>query len=155
MSRNLYLGADLTPAILAPSPGEARTAAGEIYKKVIDTNFGARAKLIAQEIENAKPHLIGLQEVSLWRRGQRGAADGPATPATEVVVDFLDVLKHELDRIGLNYRVVSNQQEADIELPTSISGDDTAEFDGRLTMRDVILARKGVKTRTTGTGTST
>jgi endonuclease/exonuclease/phosphatase family metal-dependent hydrolase len=34
-----------------------------------------------------------------------------------------------------------------MEFPISISGDDTAEFDGRLTMHDVILARRGVKVR--------
>jgi endonuclease/exonuclease/phosphatase family metal-dependent hydrolase len=146
MTRNLYLGSDLVPAILAPDPGAARIAAGDIYKDVVDTNFPARAKLLAEEIRRSNPHLIGLQEVSLWRRGQRGAADGPATPATEVVYDYLDTLKHELARLGLRYRVVSVQKEADMEFPVSISGDDAAEFDGRLTMRDVILARKNVKT---------
>jgi endonuclease/exonuclease/phosphatase family metal-dependent hydrolase len=148
MTRNLYLGSDLVPAILAPNPGAARIAAGDIYKDVVDTNFPARAKLLAEEVRRTRPELIGLQEVSLWRRGQRGAAsDGAATPATEVVYDYLDTLRHELDRLGLNYRVVSLQQEADMEFPVSISGDDAAEFDGRLTMRDVILARRGVKTR--------
>ena len=146
MTRNLYLGADLVPAILAGTPGEAREAAGDIYEAVVDTNFTARAKLIAEEIRRSNPHLIGLQEVALWRRGQRGAADGAATPATEVVYDFLDSLRHELDRLGLDYRVVSVQREADIELPTSISGDDAAEFDGRLTMHDAILVRRDVKT---------
>lgn len=146
MTRNLYLGADLVPAILAGTPGEAREAAGDIYEAVVDTNFTARAKLIAEEIRRSNPHLIGLQEVAVWRRGQRGAADGPATPATEVVYDFLDTLRHELDRLGLDYRVASVQREADIELPTSISGDDAAEFDGRLTMHDAILVRRDVKT---------
>lgn len=146
MSRNLYLGADLVPAIVAPTPEAARTAAGEIYKNMQDTNFIARAKLLAQEIESSKPALIGLQEVSLWRRGQRGAADGPATPAEEVVYDFLDILRNELGKRDLAYDVVSLQQEADIELETDIDGDGEAEFDGRLTMRDVILAKEGVRT---------
>jgi len=147
MSRNLYLGADLVPAIVAPTPAAARTAAGKIYKSVQDTNFIARAKLLAQEIENSNADLIGLQEVALWRRGQRGAADGPETPAEEVVYDFLDILQNELGKRGLAYDVVSLQQEADIELPTDIDGDGEAEFDGRLTMRDVILAKEGVTTK--------
>lgn len=146
MTRNLYLGSDLVPAILAPDPGAARVAAGDIYKDVVDTNFPARAKLIAEEIRRTNPHLIGLQEVAVWRRGQRGEADGTATPASEVVYDYLDTLRHELNRAGLEYRVVSVQREADMEFPVSISGDDAAEFDGRLTMHDVILARAGVKT---------
>jgi endonuclease/exonuclease/phosphatase family metal-dependent hydrolase len=146
MTRNLYLGAVLDPVILAQTPAEARVAGGEIYKKVLDTNFPARAKLLAEEIRRVNPHLIGLQEVAVWRRGQRGEADGTATPASEVVYDYLDTLRHELARLGLEYRVVSVQREADIEIPVSISGDDAAEFDGRLTMHDVILARKNVKT---------
>ena len=103
-------------------------------------------KLLAQEIEDADPDLIGLQEVAIWRRGQRGAADGSTTPSTEVVYDYLELLQDELKRRGLNYKVASLQQEADIEAPISISGDDAAEFDVRLTMQDVILAKKGVKT---------
>ena len=111
-----------------------------------DTNITARVKLLAQEIEDADPDLIGLQEVAIWRRGQRGAADGSTTPSTEVVYDYLELLQDELKRRGLNYKVASLQQEADIEAPISISGDDAAEFDVRLTMQDVILAKKGVKT---------
>ena len=146
MTRNLYLGAVLDPIILAGTPGEAREAAGDVYKIVQDTNIVARVKLLAQEIEDADPDLIGLQEVALWRRGQRGAADGAATPSEEVVYDYLELLRDELKRRGLDYKVASLQQEADIEAPISISGDDAAEFDVRLTMRDVILAKKGVKT---------
>lgn len=110
MSRNLYLGADLVPAIVAPTPAAARTAAGEIYKSVQDTNFIARAKLLAQEIENSNADLIGLQEVALWRRGQRGAADGPETPAEEVVYDFLDILQNQaIELIGSSGAVDTNK----------------------------------------------
>lgn len=142
MTRNLYLGAVLDPIIAADSPEEARTAAGDVYRIMQDTNIVARVKLLAQEIENTNPDLIGLQEVAHWRRGQRGAAsDGSATPSLETVYDYLELLQDELDRRGLDYDVVSNQEEADIEAPVSVNGDDAAEFDARLTMRDVILAK--------------
>lgn len=134
-TRNLYLGADLTPAITAPNPPAAFAAAGDIYRSVLDTNFTARAKRLADEIEMKKPHLIGLQEVALWRRGQEGAPDGNATPAEEVVVDFQDLLTHELEKRGLKYDVAVVQQEADIELPVDIDqpSDGSPDFDGRLT----------------------
>ena len=150
MTRNLYLGADLTPAIAAPNAPAAYTAAGDIYDSVLDTNFVARSRLLAAEIAQSKPHLIGLQEVALWRRGQIGAPDGPApggAPAEEVVVDFLEDLTDRLRRLGLSYRVAVVQQEADIEIPTDRSGDGVPEFDGRLTMHDVILARQGMRLR--------
>ncbi len=152
MTRNLYLGADLGPAIGAPSPAAAMFAAGNIYRSVIDTNFTARARLIADEIEAARPDLIGLQEVALWRRGQRGAADGPATPATEVFVDYLDILRNELRKRGLAYKVAVRQLEADIELPvdlgTADAPDGSPEFDGRLSMSDVILVRRSTRIET-------
>lgn len=146
-TRNLYLGADLTPAITAPNPPAAYAAAGDIYRSVIDTNFKGRARLIANEVADNNPALIGLQEVALWRRGQRGAPDGDATPSQEVFVDFLDLLQGELRSQGLKYVVAVKQQEADIELPVDISqpSDGNPEFDGRLTMSDVILAKKGLK----------
>src|SRR5919106_4020138 len=76
------------------------------------------------------------QEVDLWRRGPDGMKDGAATPATQVVFDFLKALRAELRRQNARYAVGVKQQEADIE--TSID----AGYDVRLTMYDVILVRK-------------
>lgn len=147
MTRNIYLGADLTPALAAPTLPEAFTAAGNIYKQMQETNFRARAALIADEIQANKPHVIGLQEVALWRRGQRGAADGPATPAQEVVIDFLEVLRNEIAKRGLKYKVGRVQAQADIEIPADITGDGVPEWDGRLTMRDAILVRQNLRVK--------
>lgn len=145
MTRNLYIGADLLPAIIPPDEESARIAVGDIYEAVVDTNFPARARLIAEEVAGSRPHLIGLQEVALWRRGQRGAADGSATPATEVVYDFLDSLRQQLRRRGLRYRPAVVQREVDVELPADLDADGTAEFDVRLSVHDVILARRDVR----------
>ena len=99
---------------------------------VEQTNFPARAKLLAKEIKSTKPDLIGLQEVALWRKGPKG---NPA-PATGVAFDFLKLLRKEIKARGLKYSVGSVQQEADVEGPT------TSDGDVRLTMRDVILVKK-------------
>ncbi len=137
MTRNLYLGADLTPAITAPGILELAVAASAIWANVQATNFPDRARALAQEIKHEKPDLIGLQEVALWRTGT--PPDGPpvlgGTPATTVVYDFLQSLLDELAAIGRPYDVVIVQQEADLESITA-SG-----FDVRLTQRDVILVR--------------
>ncbi len=149
MTRNLYLGADLGPAIAAPTPPQAYTAVGNIYKKMQDMNFNARAKLLAKEIGDTSPDLIGLQEVSLWRRDD--VVDGPTTPAQEVVYDYLELLMDELQGRGLYYDVVVVQQEADLEFPADTRGgtnggpNGSPDFDARLTMRDVILAKRGTK----------
>ena len=156
MSRNVYLGADLGPAINAGSIPEAVDAAGEILNQVDRTNFPARSKLLAREISRAKPDLLGLQEVALWR--QQTPSDYTTTPATEVRYDFLKTLRADLRDRGTPYRLVVKQNEFDEELPADTDGDDStgngplaafgADLDGRLTMRDVILKRAGTKVKT-------
>lgn len=145
MTRNLYLGAVLDPAIAAPTPAEAYTAVGDIYKNVQDTNFYARAKLLANEIEADKPDLIGMQEVALWRRDE--VIDGTVTPSTEPVYDYLEMLTDELKRRGLDYSVAEVQEEFDFESKVDTSGDGNPDFDGRLTMRDVVLVSNKMKVK--------
>src|SRR5687767_5501068 len=67
MTRNLYLGADLTPALDPRNdPAAFLAAVRSIYAEKQATDFDARAKAIAQEIDRTGPDLIGLQEVSRW-----------------------------------------------------------------------------------------
>ena len=61
----------------------------------------------------------------------------------------------ELEALDAGYRVVGVQEEFDQELPADLDGSNDApaallgaELDGRLTMRDVILAKKGSTVRT-------
>jgi endonuclease/exonuclease/phosphatase family metal-dependent hydrolase len=155
MTRNVYLGADLSPAIGASDLCEAIDGAGEIWNEVQRTDFRERAVPLAREIKRARPHLVGLQEVALWRTQTPSDNGGPpispdpnATSATTVAYDFLKLLKR---RLGKRYRVVGVQNEFDAELPANTDGQATggvcgADLDARLTMRDVILARRGVKT---------
>lgn len=147
MSRNLYLGADLSGALAAGTPTELAIAAQEIWNDVQTTDFPNRAKLLAKEIKSSKADLVGLQEVALWRGDDISPAqDGPTTPATTVKYDFLDLLMKQLKKQGADYKVVRQQKEADIEAPlsggtpTPTPGGDPG--DGRLTMRDVVLANK-------------
>jgi endonuclease/exonuclease/phosphatase family metal-dependent hydrolase len=155
MTRNLYLGADLTPAIEAPGVAEAIDAGGQILNDVDASDFPARAKLLAKEIDKAKPDLLGLQEVALWRFQED--ADFTGSPATEVRYDFLKLLQKELKARGAKYEVAVVQEQFDQELPADRDGSDAtfdsgfplggADEDGRLTMRDAILVRKGGKVK--------
>jgi hypothetical protein len=129
-TRNLYLGADLTPALLAQNPVQLALAASEIWEQVVATDFPARAQTLAAEIDDASPLLVGLQEVALWR-----TATLPGTPATDVAYDFLALLLDALADRGLVYNAVVIQEEADLQAPTILG------FDIRLTQRDVILAK--------------
>jgi len=156
MTRNVFLGADLSPAIGATTIPQAIDGAGQIWNEMQSTRFAQRAVPLAREIKRSKADLVGLQEVALWRK--QTPSDGGAPPispigtaATAVEQDFLATLRRELKRVGAKYRVVVVQREFDAELPVDQDGSDAtgglfgAEFDARLTMRDVILARKGTK----------
>jgi endonuclease/exonuclease/phosphatase family metal-dependent hydrolase len=133
MTRNLFLGGDLTPSIVAPTP-EAFLAANSALLSHVDlVDFPSRAKLIAREIRDLRPDVVGLQEVALWRTGTLG---DPA-PATSVRYDYLSILTGELRRAGLRYDVEVVQQQADLEAPAGAPHN----MDVRLTMRDVILVK--------------
>src|SRR3954451_15302121 len=114
MSRNLFLGADLLPLAVTPAGEKFERAVGKLFDEVRATEPDARMKLVAGEIAKAKPDLVGLQEVTLWRTGPKG---DPA-PATDVRVDYLATLKRELAAAGAKYRVVADQRTLDLEGPS-------------------------------------
>jgi len=162
MTRNLYLGADLTPAIESKSTSEFIEANGAIYRQVEATNFPVRAKGLAKEILENKPDLVGLQEVALWRTAppSLGPVFSGIPEATTVKYDFLALLLAQLNKKQTLYKPVVVQDEFDFEAPADANsqpGDGpgggvgilaNAETNARLTMRDVILKRlhSGVKT---------
>jgi endonuclease/exonuclease/phosphatase family metal-dependent hydrolase len=154
MTRNLYLGANLTPAIAAKTLPEFVAANGQILREVTANDFPLRAKGLADEILEAKPDLVGLQEVALWRTGPVNfdvLTKGPS--ATTVRYDYLQELMTELNRGPDRYEVVVVQNEFDLEAPgdednNPSTGPVGADINGRLTMRDVILARRGAGVQT-------
>jgi endonuclease/exonuclease/phosphatase family metal-dependent hydrolase len=134
MTRNLFLGADLTPAyraLVAPDgPAALPAAVAAIFNPgappgvVQRTDFATRAVALAEEVESASPDLIGLQEAALWR------ADGA------VVSDHLELLEAELARRGLRYRRVAAKVNGDVALPSA------AGITVGLTDRQAIFARE-------------
>jgi endonuclease/exonuclease/phosphatase family metal-dependent hydrolase len=157
MTRNLYLGADLGPAINSTSTNDFIEANGGIVRQVEATNFPVRAKGLAKEILSNEPDLVGLQEVALWREAapSLGPVFSGKPEATKIKYDFLALLLAQLNKGKTLYRPVVVQNEFDFEAPANangIPGDGppppigtlaNAEVNGRLTMRDVILARVG------------
>jgi endonuclease/exonuclease/phosphatase family metal-dependent hydrolase len=156
MTRNLYLGADLTPAIEAQNRDAFVEANGKILRDVTANDFPVRAKGLAKEILDKKPDLIGLQEVALWRTGPPSLEPllntGAKPTATAVRYDYLKELLARLNKGKKRYRVAVVQDEFDFEAPANENGLPNdgpngvikdAEINGRLTMRDAILVRLG------------
>jgi endonuclease/exonuclease/phosphatase family metal-dependent hydrolase len=136
MTWNIYQGTDLSPLFNATTPSEFVSAVGSAYNRLQATAFGERADSLADEIQKTRPDLIGLQEVILLRT--QIPSDGPATPATNISLDYLQILIDTLAERGLTYEPIVVQNGSDIEVPGLIS---TGLVDIRLTDRDVILAR--------------
>jgi len=164
MTRNLLLGADLLPLTEASSLGEAIDLAGVVYNEFQSTKFQERVVPLAKEIKQAKPDLVGLQEVALWKTQEPSDGGSPplspiGTPATDVAQDFLAMLQAELKKKGPKYRVVEVQEEFNGELPADVDQDDAtgsgpvgagvfgADLDASLLMRDVILVKRGTKVK--------
>jgi endonuclease/exonuclease/phosphatase family metal-dependent hydrolase len=156
MTRNLYLGADLTPAIEAQNREAFIEANGKILRDVTANNFPVRAKGLAKEILDKKPDLVGLQEAALWRTGPPSLEPllntGAKPTATAVRYDYLKELLARLNKGKKRYRVAVVQDEFDFEAPANENGLPNdgpngvikdAEVNGRLTMRDAILIRLG------------
>jgi endonuclease/exonuclease/phosphatase family metal-dependent hydrolase len=171
MTRNLYVGADVTTAFEANSVDELVNTAGEIVKQVHATKFpSVRAASIAAEIKKRKPDLVGLQEVAWWRTAPvdlNAALGTPSASQTDPLGgDFLaDLLKAVNSggkrKKGVRYKavVVNVNTGIDVEVPVNDDGNGSglagADHNERLTVGDAILVRKGVgiKTRHPRSGT--
>jgi hypothetical protein len=157
MTRNLFLGADLSPALNSTSAQDFVHANGEILREVDRTNFPLRAQGLASEIASKKPDLVGMQEVAWWRTGttpgaphQSSSDPQSAFTATTTKYDFLQLLMDQLKAKGLNYEPKVVKEEFDFEAPTDYDNDPNTgvlggEIQGRLTMRDVILVNQDSK----------
>ena len=146
MTRNIYLGADIN-RILQPADPETPipVLVAQTWGMIQQTNLPERAKAIAREIAAARPHLVGLQEVSLYRIQTTGDfLSGNPVPATQVAQDFLAILLDELEARGLAYQAVAVSKGIDIELPM-YTGQTTPMADIRMTDQEVILARADVQ----------
>src|SRR4051812_50180132 len=77
MTRNVFLGADLPPLALAQPGADFEQKAGAMLSEVTATDPIGRMKLVGREIAKARPDLVGLQEISLWRTRPKG---DPAPP---------------------------------------------------------------------------
>lgn len=147
MTRNVYLGGPIGPILGAGSLAEIPALVTQMLATIQASDFPARAQALADEITAARPELVGLQEVSVFRIQFPGDyLAGNPVPAETVVYDYLELLLDELAARGSSYVAVAIATGADIELPSAL-GEDL-----RMTDRDVILARSDVAIGNAQTG---
>ena len=133
LTQNVYGGVDdLLDAV--PQAGNAAELAQRVtavYEGYFERDFHERAASLARTVDAIRPDLIALQEAILVRT--QSPADGPATPATAVALDYVQILLDALVARGLQYEIVVQSANFDAELPSSLG------FDVRHTDREVIV----------------
>ena len=101
MTQNLYVGADVDAVITAlatPDPTDDIPALMTAVTTIEGTDFPARARAIAREVNKVRPDVIGLQEVSTI------GVDIPPL-GVSVHLNFQEILLDALAAQGLNYVV--------------------------------------------------
>jgi endonuclease/exonuclease/phosphatase family metal-dependent hydrolase len=144
MSRNLYIGADFGPVLVAGQTGNPLAIAGaigEFWKDVQLRDFPARAEAVADEIAEQQPALIGLQEVSQFTAGNVYYPNGVAIPDSGRTIDYLDILLDALDDRGLHYTTVATTSGFGGLFTGLMDAATFALQDIQYADRDVVLAR--------------
>jgi len=134
MTRNLYVGADADAVIVAlasPDPQDDLPALLVAVGTLGETDYPRRAAAIADEIARARPHAVGLQEVS--------TLDLTLPPlGIDVHLDFLPVLLDELAGRGLSYQVAARVRNFEASV---LPGVRLADDDALLVDRDRVTVR--------------
>src|SRR5262249_16870123 len=128
MTRNMFLGSSFTAIAAATNLPTFVQAVTTTFLNIQASKPAERAAALADEIAKARPDFVALQEAWIVRTGTR--------PATDVVVDQLQLLLDALAPPRLHYATVLIVPNLDVEAPTLLG------FDGRLTDRNAIIARR-------------
>jgi hypothetical protein len=145
MTQNVYAGFDIFRvfAECEATPEACPLIVNEAYEIVLANDFAARAEAIALEVQQKRPHIIGVQELVLWRSGPHTPGGPP--DATIVESDYFATLLEALHGKGLNYEaIILSQAGGDRELKREVGVDDNGNpvfEDIRQTGFATILAR--------------
>ena len=157
MTRNVYLGADLSPGIAAQNFNELKDAAGTILNQVDQNNFPVRAKGLAKEILQKRPASWACRRPPCG--GPRHARSPFIPPqATTVRYDYIQLLLDQLKRAQLPGSWSASRNSTSSRRPIPITARITAATDQRAAdhaRRDPRPRGADVVTRNPGKVTST
>lgn len=147
MTRNMYVGTDVDAVITTPDPNQIPFAVADAWQLFLANDYSQRAAAMAAEIAASRPHVVGLQEVSLFRTQSPGDFQ---LNAQDVFIDFIPTLLDELSALGESYVLVAEVQDTDVEMPRINA--DYSFTDVRLTDFDAMIVRSDVGVANVATG---
>jgi endonuclease/exonuclease/phosphatase family metal-dependent hydrolase len=155
MSRNLYLGGDIGPVLGAGFDNleKLAEAAEGVWAEVQGNDFAERAVALVDEIQAARPDVIGLQELAEFVTLEVDLSDG-SVGATGAV-DFEAILEEELRKRRLPYSFVAVQENTSVTIPVGGVGAHPNFIPThlvQLTIRDAVLVRRGIRVRSVSQG---
>lgn len=142
MTQNLYYGAEFDPIVVALAVGDPDGivgAATQVWAEIRGSDFATRAEAVADQIERARPDIVGLQEAALF---QSVVIDPLAGPVLVAQLDYAGMLVEALAARGLEYEVIASIDTLDVELP-ALTDDGLDLQYVRMVDHDVLLARVG------------
>jgi len=147
MSRNLYHGGDIGPVLAVGFSDLAllTATAARVWEEVQANDFNERVVALVDEIEEAMPDIIGLQELAQFVIFGLNPSTGGYDFAG--VIDFETILVGELTSRGLPYSFVAVQENTVVRVP--VAGFQTSEQYVptqlvQLSIRDGVLVRNGL-----------
>lgn len=99
LTQNMYPGTNLDLVVTAlgsPDPSDDAPALALAIQTLQETDYPARAGLLADEIARQRPHAVALQEVSTFHIAA-------AIAGQDIEIDFLPILEAALTARGLHY----------------------------------------------------
>jgi len=99
LTLNMYPGTELervVDALASPDPSDDAPAVAFAIETLLETDYPARANLLADRIARERPHAVALQEVSTYEIAAEIAGQ-------QIQIDFLPILKAALSERGLSY----------------------------------------------------
>jgi len=142
LTRNLYVGVDLSRLVDVEDIADLRAVAGDLLAEIRAHPYDARVAGIAGEVASSRPDVVCVQEAALIRTRDPSQFDGDHDPGAETVeVDLLSSLADRLAARGLDYDVAATVVTNDVEVPADA---DDGQVDLRLTNRVAVLVREPV-----------
>lgn len=136
LTHNLFVGAELRPALSATDQPTFQTEIRKALDQIADNRFPLRAVSLAHEIARARPDVVALQEVFDIRLNGANAG-GPYR-------NHLALLLQALKLFGNDYRVVSQVRTLSTTFPVDLDRNGSLEAQVSLADHNVLLVRNDI-----------